>query len=343
VPRTGTTIRIAAVAAFVAVVSLGAAVVVREMSGPVGVDRATPVEAPVTAARSCRRPYKASSPWNTPIAASAKYAPRTKAHVARLGDVLTSDPTQYTYPVYKVGPRTKRQVVQVNGVFSNVTSGGRRLRLERRGTVRLPIPPGARAAAGSDSQIVLVDSTTGDEWGAWQLAREGSGWSIENGYHYNVRWSGVAPRDPSGVAFGSRGAGVPYYAGLVRRCEIERGRIDHALAFAYTSPHRDHVFPATKSDGPSTNPADLPEGTRLRLDPRLTAAALRSRGCDRQCLIIAEALKKYGMYLIDVSGRPKVMLEYEGTAKWRGLVDANTVSPIPLSALKVLARSSSRP
>ena len=38
------------------------------------------------------------------------------------------------------------------------------------------------------------------------------------------------------------------------------------------------------------------------------------------------------MYVIDNSGRPKVMLEYADTARWRGFVDAETVSPIPLSA-----------
>jgi hypothetical protein len=42
------------------------------------------------------------------------------------------------------------------------------------------------------------------------------------------------------------------------------------------------------------------------------------------------------MYVIDQSGRPKVMLEYEGTAHWGGAVDAATVSPIPLSAFKLV-------
>jgi hypothetical protein len=43
------------------------------------------------------------------------------------------------------------------------------------------------------------------------------------------------------------------------------------------------------------------------------------------------------MYLIDNSSRPKVMLEYEGTARWNGVVDEDTVRSIPLSRLKVIA------
>jgi hypothetical protein len=42
------------------------------------------------------------------------------------------------------------------------------------------------------------------------------------------------------------------------------------------------------------------------------------------------------MFVIDASGRPKVMFEYTGTARWDGVVHENTVSPIPLSALRVI-------
>jgi hypothetical protein len=80
----------------------------------------------------------------------------------------------------------------------------------------------------------------------------------------------------------------------------------------------------------------MPEGTRLQLDPTLTSSRLAEMGCRGPCLTIARALQRYGMYVIDNSGRPKVMLEYADTAGWRGFVDAKTVSPIPLSAFRVL-------
>lgn len=284
-----------------------------------------------TAAGVCPRPYSARSPWNTPIPRGARHA-----YGLPVPGPLTSDPTQYTYPVYQVGAHTPRRNVRIDGVYSNVTDGGRRLSIAQAVDLRLPIPRGLRAAAGSDAQVVLVDSRSGDEWGAWQLRPDGRGYSAENAYHYNVRWSGVPPRTGDGRPFGSRGAGVPYLAGLIRPCEIARGRIDHALAFAYDAPSPAHVYPASKSDGTGSGPGALPEGTRLQLDPSVSAARIRGWGCRGTCFVVARALQRYGMFVIDSSGRPKVMFEYAGTARWRGRVHASTVSPIPLAALKVL-------
>jgi hypothetical protein len=287
--------------------------------------------------RGCSRPYNRASPWNVPVGSRPRYHPQTHRIVANLGAKLTSDPTQYTYPVYEVGRGTPRRRVHVSGTWSNVVDGGSRLRLGSSTVVDIPLPDGARAAAGSDAQIVIVDRATGDEWGAWQLEHAGGTWRAENAYHYNVRWSGVPPRSPTGRAFGSRGAGVPYLAGLVRPCEIARGRIEHALAFAYDAPSPSYVYPATKSDGRRRGPGAVPEGTRLQLDPGLSAHRIRRFGCNGPCLTLARALQRYGMYVIDNSGRAKVMLEYEGTARWGGVVNEHTVSPIPLSAFRVVA------
>jgi hypothetical protein len=293
-------------------------------------------EAPQAAAApaGCERPYADSSPWNVPIGRNPNYDPRSRTYVSNLGERLSSDPTQYTYPVYEVAPGTQREPVTLSGLFSNVTAGGRRLDRRTDTTILLPIPGNARASAGSDSSIVIVDRRTGDEWGVWRLKRESGGWTGTNGYHYNIRWSAVPP-----AGFGSRGSGIPYLAGLVRPCEIARGRIEHALAFAYDFPTDEIVYPATKSDGKGTPGADVPEGTRLQLDPSLSRREIRRWGCTGACLTIARALQRYGMYVIDNSGRPKIMLEDEGTARWRGAVSSKTAEPIPLSAFRVLTLS----
>src|SRR5207248_5766252 len=135
-------------------------------------------------------------------------------------------------------------------------------------------------------QLIVVDPASGDEWGFWRIARTDlGGWSAVNGYHYDIRWSGVPP-----VGFVSRGAGITYLAGLIRPCEIAQQRIDHALAFAYNWPSPEFVYPATKSDGRGQRGVDLPEGARLQLDPTLSADQIRSWGCVNSCLTIAEAL-----------------------------------------------------
>src|SRR5688500_2643415 len=200
-------------------------------------------------AAHCRAPYSASSPWNTPIGPAPAYGSPDTIRKAAIG-TISSDPTQYTFPVYEVDSRARRQPVRLAGWYSDVSAGGRRLRTSSETTVNIPIPDGAVPAAGSDAQIIVVDRETGDEWGIWRAERAADGtWRGENAYHYNVGWDGVPPRSRNGGPFLSRGAGVPYLAGLVRPCELRQGRIEHALAFAYDHASPRHVFPATKSDG----------------------------------------------------------------------------------------------
>ena len=74
--------------------------------------------------------------------------------------------------------------------------------------------------------------------------------------------------------------------------ELQRGSIDHALAMAI--PHaRAGVWswPATRSDGDSSDPNSLPEGARLRLDPTLNLKKLNLPPMTR---MMAEAAQRYG-------------------------------------------------
>ena len=286
---------------------------------------------------SCGRPYESASPWNTPIGASPIYHAESERFVAGIGDRLTSDPTQFTFPVYEVTAETVWRDVRITGWFSNVTGNGRTMQNDTEFTVQFPIPDDAQPAAGDDSQIILVNPVTGDEWGAWQFQRLSDGtFTAENAYHYNTQWDAVPPPSTGGGVFVNRGAGLPYLAGLVRPCEIEAGEIQHALAFAYDSPSEDYVYPATKSDGGSAIGEALPEGARLQLDPSLTPEDLDGLGCTGPCLTVAKALQEYGMIVVDNSGRSKIMFEYVGTAGWDGLVNENTASPIPLDRFSVV-------
>ena len=285
------------------------------------------------AAVGCKSPYARWSPWNTPLA-GASYASDSASRVGRIdGGRLSSDPTQYTYPVYYVTQKTPIASVRIDGSFSFVDKRGRGIKNNDSTTVHLRIPPRVRAAEGSDGQIIVINRSNGDEWGFWQFDGSGQSFHATNGYHYNVRWSGVPPR-----RFVSRGAGVPYLTGLVRPCEIKRGRIDHALAFAYPNPSPDHTYPATKSDGGGGS-RDIPEGGRLQLDPSISAARIRSWGCREACFTIARALQRYGMYVIDNSGRPKIMMEYDDTAHWHGVLSSKTPNPIPLSAFRLVVNT----
>ena len=256
------------------------------------------------------------------------------------GGVITSSPDKYSYPIYFVDASTPRWDVPCTWYSCAIlTDGG--TKLTRVDTLTgVPIPANAQPSSGSDGQMIIIDRETGTEYDLWQVKRKGRGWSVSNATIYNMFWDGMP------TEYNSRGAGVPYLAGLIRPWEIRQGRIEHAIAFAYPHSARERcVFPASKTDGQSKLPYAIPEGARLQLDPALTEADFDRMGLSRTGKIIARALQEYGMINIDVSGRPKIMAENLednplATEQWTNsalnLTDT-TIAAIPYTAYRVLA------
>jgi hypothetical protein len=246
-------------------------------------------------------------------------------------DRLTSDPDQYTYPVYVVP--ASQPLVPVKTTYSHryARSDGSVATDQGNTTPRVPLPPEARPAAGADSQIIVVQGN--DEWNLFAASRAADGsWSATSANRYMHTLSGVVDR-ATGQAWPNRGAGIPYLAGLVRPAELEAGVIRHALAFAFNAPRKGvFVSPASKTDGLDDHPDAIPEGARLQLDPSFDVNSLTHP----YARVIARALIDYGMIVVDNSGSPKVMLEYRGTAGWGADVTRALVSEIPLSRFRVL-------
>ena len=287
----------------------------------------------------CPRPYDRSSPWNRPIGPRPGVHPRSARYIGAIADnrqPLTSDPDQFTPAVYEFDERTPLRTMKLSGYYSSYDRGDN----ARRGhgfapTIRrIPIPDNAAAPPGDDGQVVLWNPRTGVEYAFWQFERTGTGEvTATNGYRYHTR-AGFQGRFADGLA--GRGAGLPYLGGLVRPCEIERGRIDHALAFAYNSPSpRAFVYPASKLDGLGSR-RDLPEGSRLQLRPSLGTADFVRWRLPAAARTIARALQKYGMYLVDNSGSSKLFLEARQTARWDASIGRGLVSRIPWSAFRVI-------
>ena len=282
-------------------------------------------------------PYDAASPWNTPIGPNPAISPNSAAWMADIGShgALTADPDQYTISVYNVSSSTRTVTVKGTGYYSTYDAGdSSRVGHGSPWTVSgIPVPVGAVGGPGSDGQIVLLDKAAGIEYGFWQFSGPDSYgvYHATNGYRYHTT-SGYYGRFADGGA--GRGDGTPYFAGLVRPWEIAQGHIDHALAFAFASPSSSFVYPASKSDGSGSGGA--PEGARLQLNPALTDTQLLALGLSPTGLIIAHALQKYGMYIVDNSGSSKIYLEYRGTSSWTSSITRNVVSPIPWSAFRVV-------
>jgi hypothetical protein len=286
------------------------------------------------------RPYDAASPWNTPIPSGISVLPSSSTYVNAIVDnnlPLTSDPDQYALPVYTYNDQTPRRTVKFSGYFSAYDNGDNsRVGFGFAASVsNVPIPDNALQSAGSDGQIVFWDPTTGVEYSFWQFDRDAAGnYTATNGVRYHTT-AGYYGRFADGKA--GRGAGTSYFAGMVRPWEIAQGHIDHALAFAYNYPSSASVYPAAKSDGAGVTGTDAPEGTRLQLDPNLTEADFTAWGLAPEAKVIARAMQKYGMYIIDNSGSSKIYLEDRLTAKWPASITRDLTAKIPLSKFRAVA------
>ncbi|TQM64531.1 hypothetical protein FBY41_0900 [Humibacillus xanthopallidus] len=297
-----------------------------------------PANVPSAGVTGCSgaRPYADTSPWNTPIPPNPTIDPQTPTYQNTLtttGLTLTSDVDQYTIGLYCVTPDTTPTTVTFSGYYSDYTSGTRVRHGYAPTITNLPIPTTITPPTGTDAQLVIWDQNAGIEYGFWQFAWTNGHATATNGYAIRTDTTS-AGRFADGLA--GRGAGLPYLAGLVRPTDIATGHIDHALAFAYPFPSHQYTYPASKTDGKGTTGTDLPEGTRLQLDPTLTTTDLTNLGLTPTAVIIAQALQRYGMYVVDNSGSAKVYLQDRTSAAWDTTTTRTILSTIPWNRFRAV-------
>ncbi len=255
--------------------------------------------------------YGPDSPWNRPIDAAATVDPDSDRYVAALVDeVATGDVVlaygQYSSTVFFVDATTPRVDVPL------LCGGPWELGVDT--LLDVPVPPDARPAddadgadspvppggcgdeADQDLHLVLVDPVARCEYDLWQAR-------IENGRRV-ASWGNAISLDSTGIhehGLSTRGSGFAFLGGVIWPDELVDGRIGHALAVSYALiSAAGPAAPATESDGTSDDPAALPEGARLQLDP---AVDIGSLGLDPVGYTIAAALQEYGAWIVDDSSR----------------------------------------
>jgi len=205
------------------------------------------------------------------------------------------------------------------------------------GVVWMPLPVEARPAEGTDGQLVVINVDTGEEWGLNKGYVDGNGnWFAGGVYRYHIQNSGIPPD-----GFGQRGAGIGQLAGIVRRCEVERGWIGHAVTLAYDYPCEPEVCqqngwnasipPFRKTDGRGLSPYDIPEGARLAIRPEISREEI-SDACSAMqgCVVWALNMQEYGGFIVDNSDHPKTYAEGNVTADWdASLWTRNMLREIP--------------
>jgi hypothetical protein len=291
---------------------------------------------------SCERPYPGSSIWNVPIDWSiAKIHPMSDLMMSaffKSDDWIGSDTTRYTPNMYWASDSTPLIPVRLlKNRFRDAINDKQLQFGEPADVVWMPLPLAARPAVGTDGQLVVINVDTGEEWGLNEGFVDGEGnWFASGVYRYHVANSGIPPE-----GFGQRGAGIGQLAGIVRRCEVDRGYIGHAVTLAYDYPCEEEVcqqngWPASippfrKTDGRGISSYDIPEGARLAIRPDVSEQEI-VEACDgiKGCIVWALNMQAYGGFIVDNSDHPKTYAEGDATANWEPSVwTRNMLRDIP--------------
>jgi hypothetical protein len=254
------------------------------------------------------RPFAPDSTWNTPLAADAPLDPTSRARTEALAADIKAKSARGMQPWPGVGHTTFYTVARDQPRVSvKLRTGPWGAPLQHVLDAGVPIPDRAVPGAGTDGHMVVWQPSTDTMWELWQARRAGRGWqaswggamqsvSKSPGYYTNRSWSGLSPGE--GWNWGATASSLPEAAGLVRIAELRAGHIDHAVAVDTAQPCKGaFAWPAQRTDGLDANTATcIPEGARLRIDPRLDVDKL---GLSPTARTIAVAAQRYGMIVRD--------------------------------------------
>ena len=278
--------------------------------------------------------YAATSFWNQPIPANPAVDPGSDAMVAKAmvpyrgaanfwaGSNSWAKPLAYANsvsPLYKVGCT----------------------KYDCDSTVSFRIPLYAAPSTGSDHHLVVIDSETGKELDMWLAAHEQAtdSWTAAARYVTDPNgWGAICgQKQHCGAAVA---AGFAAFGGIVRPEEIAQGHIDHALFFTTPYTRKDYIAcPATHTDGQHLEPAAIPQGARIQLDPTFDVDA---QPWPRWEKVLARALQKYGAYLGDTGDSLSFAAEAtldRGYDAWSmvGVPAFASLGNLPWSKFRILA------
>ncbi|PID55263.1 MAG: hypothetical protein CSA58_00515 [Micrococcales bacterium] len=271
-----------------------------------------PLSTPARPAKTGPQPIKfaANNVWTQRVG-GAPVDPRSAAVMGNLAHQVRSkwngvaafNVSKYNVAYYRVPRGTRRQTVAFHDCQGKgYTPAG--LFNGAKHFVNVPIPANAAPAAGDDSQMSIYDPSTDQVWEFWAMSRNGRGWK--------ACWGGRIDNASKNRGYfpghyGSTATGLVNAAGMVSVEDIKRGRIDHALYLIVAEPKAgSYSWPASRTDGWSTNPNAVEEGRRLRLDPRVNVDALP---LTRTGKIVAKAAQEYGFIVADKAGAVGVVTE----------------------------------
>jgi hypothetical protein len=295
--------------------------------------RAQAATTTVAADRDVPRFYASSSFWNQAIAAnpttddsSAEIVQHSLVADAATANLANTDQWGIA-------------LAYANTADRNYTVGC--LRYGCQTPVSFRLPGLTRPTIGSDHHLTVVDPSGTSELDMWLAAhdRQADRWTA--GSRYVIPTTGWGAACVVGGRCGSAvAAGFAEMGGIIRPEEIAQGHIDHGLFITVPHARMDLVAcPATGTDGTDNDPAAIPEGARIQLDP---AFDVESQPWPAWEKIIARAFQVYGAYVGDTGGSLAVRAEAtlnRGYDAWSqaGTPSGPSLATIPWARFRVLS------
>ncbi len=299
--------------------------------------------------------FGTTSPWNSPIASSAQVDSNSNTMIQNLQLAFTNVRSfavnttleGYAVPIYYADSTTgKTRVSDTTGWW------------DESGFAAVPIPVQAQPDPKTDRHMVVWDVPNHMVYEYWHMNKNSDGtWSAGLAAKFDDRGNGYQTGiwQPSARAYGGSLA-----AGTIRYQEMRDGAINHALSMSYPYTRGDYYARGLANDGTVNiashndnnkdasriNSYNIPEGARLRLKASVDIAqrcSAKTGASNRACVIIGQALKNYGAYVVDTGGAPTFYAEnLQGKqVSWDGVLQAGDTRPFAATDFEILTLPSS--
>lgn len=300
--------------------------------------------------------FSDASFWNQPLPEHPEIDPRSDEWIAMLeqepsGNNFGINCTKWTVPVYYADRSTPLYHIDYHYLTDSEKTVWNTVNPNERfghgpHFNPVPIPDHALPDPEADAHFCVIDRERRLAWDMWGLHRRADGtWESNTGMVYRLDGSGTFDGFELGYVDGEschfhgpgRAAGVPVIAGLIMYDEVMQGEIRHKLSCATRySALQEFCYPASWTDG--FTKGGIPEGAVIQLDPNLD---LEPFGLTPEETIVAHALQRYGMVVVDVAGGQPVYAEGLWARKgisWEGKLREwdGGINSIPYSHYRII-------
>jgi hypothetical protein len=230
-------------------------------------------------------PPSGESWWNTDVS-QLPLDPKSDQYIAALPGNLHPDFGENpTYGIPFVIVPASQKKVPVSFTYASQSNKG-----------PYPIPPNAPIEGGSNSSgdrhVLVLQSGTCKLYEMYDAhpIDGGKRWQAGSGALFDLSSNALRPNGWTSAD----AAGLAITPALIKCAEVKAGAIDHALRVTFNNSQAGYIHPATHYASNSNDPTLPPMGLRFRMK-----ASYPTTGLTGASLIIATAMKKYGMLMAD--------------------------------------------